>query len=127
VPPEPGLSAQVEITVTDADTAVAMRSGSVQVLATPRVIALAEEACVQAVAGSLEPGQTSVGMQIQLNHVNPTPVGGTVVADATLDKCNGRRLSFTVSVSDGRGLIAAGRVTRVVVDEERFMEKATGP
>ena len=127
MPPEPGLSAQVEITVTDADTAVAMRSGSVQVLATPRVIALAEEACVQAVAGSLEPGQTSVGMQIQLNHVNPTPVGGTVVADATLDKCNGRRLSFTVSVSDGRGLIAAGRVTRVVVDEERFMEKATGP
>jgi predicted thioesterase len=127
VPPEPGLSAQVEITVTDADTAVAMRSGSVPVLATPRVIALAEEACVQAVAGSLEPGQTSVGMQIQLNHVNPTPVGGTVVADATLDKCNGRRLSFTVSVSDGRGLIAAGRVTRVVVDEERFMEKATGP
>lgn len=127
MPPEPGLSAQVEITVTDADTAVAMRSGSVPVLATPRVIALAEEACVQAVAGSLEPGQTSVGMQIQLNHVNPTPVGGTVVADATLDKCNGRRLSFTVSVSDGRGLIAAGRVTRVVVDEERFMEKATGP
>jgi predicted thioesterase len=126
VPPEPGLSAQVEITVTDADTAVAMRSGSVPVLATPRVIALVEEACVQAVAGSLEPGQTSVGMRVQLDHVNPTPVGGTAIAEATLEKANGRRLSFTVSVNDGRGLIAAGRVPRVIVDKDRFMEKATG-
>jgi predicted thioesterase len=66
VPPEPGLSALVEITVTDADTAIAMRSGSVPVLATPRVIALVEEACVQAINGSLAPGQTSVGMQVQL-------------------------------------------------------------
>jgi predicted thioesterase len=126
VPPEPGLSAQVEITVTDADTAIAMRSGSVPVLATPRVIALVEEACVQALAGSLDPGQTSVGMQVQLDHVNPTPVGGTAIAEATLEKCSGRRLSFTVAVSDARGLIAAGRVTRVLVDKERFMEKATG-
>jgi predicted thioesterase len=126
VPPEPGLSALVEITVTDADTAIAMRSGSVPVLATPRVIALVEEACVQAINGSLAPGQTSVGMQVQLDHVNPTLVGGTAIAEATLDKCNGRRLSFTVSVSDGRGLIAAGRVTRVVVDEQRFLEKAAG-
>lgn len=126
MPPEPGLSALVELTVTDADTAIAMRSGSVPVLATPRVIALVEEACVQAINGSLAPGQTSVGMQVQLDHVNPTLVGGTAVAEATLDKCNGRRLSFTVSVSDSRGLIAAGRVTRVVVDEQRFMEKAAG-
>ena len=126
MPLEPGLSAQVEITVTEADTALAMRSGSVPVLATPRVIALVEEACVQAINGGLEPGQTSVGMQVQLDHVNPTPVGGTAIAEATLEKCNGRRLSFTVSVNDGRGLIAAGRVTRVIVDEERFMEKAIG-
>jgi len=126
VPLEPGLSAQVEITVTEADTAIAMRSGSVPVLATPRVIALVEEACVQAVHGALEPGQTSVGMRVQLDHLNPTPVGGTAVAEATLDGCEGRRLKFKVAVNDGRGLIAAGRVTRVVVDEERFMEKATG-
>ena len=126
MPLEPGLSAQVEITVTDADTAIAMRSGSVPVLATPRVIALVEEACVQAINGGLEAGQTSVGMQVQLDHVNPTPVGGTAVAEATLEKANGRRLSFTVSVNDARGLIAAGRVTRVIVDEDRFMEKAQG-
>jgi fluoroacetyl-CoA thioesterase len=126
VPLEPGLHAQVELTVGEADTAIAMRSGSVPVLATPRVIALVEEACVGAIAGGLEPGQTSVGMQVQLDHLTPTPVGGHAVAEATLEKSNGRRLSFTVSVSDGRGLIAAGRVTRVVVDEDRFMEKAIG-
>jgi predicted thioesterase len=103
-----------------------MRSGSVPVLATPRVIALVEEACVQAITGALEAGQTSVGMQVQLDHVNPTPVGGQAIAEATLEKVNGRRLGFTVSVNDGRGLVAAGRVTRVVVDEQRFMEKVTG-
>jgi predicted thioesterase len=125
VPLEPGLSALADLTVTDADTAIAMRSGSVAVLSTPRVVALAEEACVAAVDGSLGEGQTTVGMRVQLDHVNPTPVGGTAIAEATLEKVNGRRLAFTVSVNDSRGLIAAGRVTRVVVDEERFMEKAT--
>lgn len=126
MPLEPGLSAQVELTVTDGDTAIALRSGSVPVLATPRVIALVEEACVEALAGALEEGQTSVGMSVQLDHVNPTPVGGQVVAEAALDKVNGRRLTFTVKVNDARGLIAAGKVTRVVVDTDRFMEKAAG-
>ena len=126
MPLEPGLCAQVELVVSDADTAIAMRSGSVPVLATPRVVALIEEACVSAIAGALDPGQTSVGMQVQLDHLNPTPVGGTATAEATLEKVNGRRLGFTVSVSDRRGLIAAGRVGRVIVDEQRFLEKAAG-
>lgn len=123
---EPGLSATIDLTVSDADTARSMRSGSVDVLATPRVVALAEEACVAAVTEHLDPGSTSVGMQVQLDHVNPTTVGGEVVAEATLEKVNGRRLAFTISVSDDRGLIAAGRITRVVVDTDRFLAKADG-
>ena len=108
------------------DTAIAMGSGSVPVLATPRVVALAEQACVEAVAGRLEAGHTTVGMQIQLDHVAPTPVGRAVTAEATLDKVNGRKLQFTVSVNDSHGLVAAGRVTRVVVDTERFLERVSG-
>ena len=124
MPVEPGLSAEVELVVADADTAVALRSGEVPVLGTPRVVALCEEASVAALAGRLEAGETTVGHTVQLDHVAPTKVGTTIRAEATLLKVNGRRLTFSVSVSDARGLVAAGKVTRVIVDAERFMEKA---
>ena len=124
MPIEPGLSAEVSLTVGDPDTAVAMCSGDVPVLATPRIVALCEEAACLALDTRLKPDQTSVGMSVQLDHLAPTPVGGRVTAEATLEKVNGRRLVFTVSVNDRRGLVAAGRVTRVVVDVNRFMEKA---
>jgi fluoroacetyl-CoA thioesterase len=122
--PKPGLSAKVELVVTDDDTAIALRSGSVPVLATPRVIALCEEATVLALEGTLTETETSVGMRIQLDHVNPTAVGGNVFAEATLTTVEGRRLTFTVNAHDARGLIAVGKVTRVIVDYDRFMEKA---
>jgi predicted thioesterase len=124
MPPKPGLTASVELTVSDGDTAIAMRSGDVPVLATPRVIALCEEASVLALEGVLVAGETSVGMRVQVDHVQPTAVGATVTAEATLEKVEGRRLTFTVHAHDARGLIAAGRVTRVVVDTERFLDKA---
>jgi fluoroacetyl-CoA thioesterase len=119
-----GLSASVEIVVSDDDTAIALGSGDVPVLATPRLVALCEQAAVAALEGQIEPGSTSVGMRVQVDHLMPTAIGSPVTAEATLEKVSGRRLTFTVSASDHRGLIAAGRVTRVIVDVERFLEKA---
>ena len=124
MPVKTGSSAEITLVVTDADTAIAHRSGTVPVLATPRVVALAEEAAVAAVGDQLDEGQTTVGMQVLLDHVQPTAVGRTVVAEATVKELNGRRVVFTVSVKDERGLIAAGKVTRVVVDIDRFLEKS---
>jgi predicted thioesterase len=126
MPLRPGLSAAVELVVTDDDTALALRTGDVPVLATPRVVTLAEEATVQAVDGQLGDGTTSVGYRVQLDHLAPTAVGGTVRAEATLEAIEGRRLTFRVSVSDGHGLVAAGRITRVIVERARFQEKAAG-
>ena len=125
VPLEPGLSAAVSLDVGDADTALAFRSGQVAVLATPRLIALCEEASLLAVDGRVPEGHTTVGMRVQLDHLAPTPVGTKVQAEATLEKVEGRRLTFTVSATDERGLVAAGKVTRVVVDVDRFLEKCT--
>ena len=123
----PGLTATASAwSVSDADTAIALRSGDVPVLATPRVVSLAEEASVQAVAGELGDGQTTVGYRVQLDHLAPTAVGGRVDAEATLETVESRRLTFRVSVNDGRGLVAAGRITRVVVERGRFLEKAAG-
>jgi len=112
--------------VTDVDTALAFRSGDVPVLATPRVVGLAEEATVRAIAEALDEGQTTVGFRVQLDHLAPTPLGGEVVAEATLEAVESRRLTFRVSVNDGRGLVAAGRITRVVVDRDRFLERTAG-
>ncbi len=122
----PGLSATATLVVSDTDTAIAHRSGDVPVLATPRVVGLAEQATVHAVSEVLDEGQTTVGFRVQLDHLAPTPVGGEVVAEATLEAVESRRLTFRVAVNDGRGLVAAGRITRVVVDRERFLERTAG-
>jgi predicted thioesterase len=113
----------LELKVAESDTAVALRSGDVPVLATPRLIALVEEASILALAAELEPNETSVGMRVQLDHLQPTGVGSTVTAEATLERVEGRRLTFTVTVDDDRGLVAAGKVTRVIVDRGKFLEK----
>jgi fluoroacetyl-CoA thioesterase len=124
VPVEPGLAARIDLVVTERDTALAARTGDVPVLATPRVIALVEEASVAAVEGELAPGETTVSMRVQLDHLVPAAVGDTVTAGSKLEKVEGRRLIFSVSVIDSRGLVAAGKVTRVVVNRERFLERS---
>lgn len=109
--------------VGDDDTARALGSGSVDVLGTPRVIALCEEACCRAVEPDLVDGMTTVGMKMRIDHMQPSPVGASVIAEAVLNKIEGRRLTFTVSASDDRGLVAVGKVVRVVVELDRFMAK----
>ena len=125
MPAESGLCGAVVHTVTDDDTAIAAHSGDVPVLSTPRIVALCEEASVSAVAEALDEGETTVGMRIQLNHVAPVAVGGVVTVAAKLERVEGRRLQFTVSVNDDRGLVAAGKVTRVIVDRHRFLDRTT--
>jgi fluoroacetyl-CoA thioesterase len=119
-----GVHGVVELVVTEADTALALGSGDVAVLATPRLSALCEQAACLAVADRLQPGETTVGLRVELTHLAPTRVGSTVRAEATLDRTDGRRLMFTVSASDGCGLVAAGKLTRVVVRRDEFLEKA---
>ncbi len=124
----PGLHASVTLTVSDEDTAERLRSGDVPVLGTPRLLALCEEASCRAVSGRLAPGQTSVASRLQFDHLAPIGVGAQVVAEATLDRVEGRRLIFTITASlrsdDYPGLIGAGRLTRVVVDRAKFLGRA---
>jgi fluoroacetyl-CoA thioesterase len=121
-----GAAAQLELTVTDADTAQAVGSGDVPVLATPRVLALAEAATVRALARHLATGTTTVGSRIDLEHRAPTPVGRTVICHARLAKVDGRRLTFEIAVRDGEAVVAQGRVERVLVDRQRFLAAAFG-
>jgi fluoroacetyl-CoA thioesterase len=121
---EPGLCGKATLVVGDADTAEAMKSGSVPVLATPRLIALCEEATCRAVDGVLGESKTTVGVRVQFDHLAPLKPGAEVTAEAILERVEGRRLTFTVTASDSAGLVGAGRVTRVVVAVDGFLEKA---
>ena len=121
---DPGRRGGASLVVGDQDTAVALGSGDVEVLATPRLISLCEEATMKAVAGALGAGQTSVGVRVNFDHLAPVRVGSQVTAEAILEKVEGRRLIFTVTATDAAGLVGAGRVTRVVVDIEGFLAKA---
>jgi fluoroacetyl-CoA thioesterase len=121
---EPGLNARASLVVGEADTAEMMRSGTVPVLSTPRLIALCEEAACSAVDSVLAPGKTSVGVRVQFDHLAPVRPGSQVWADAVLERIEGKRLTFTVTANDASGLVGAGRVTRVVVDVESFLLKA---
>lgn len=117
---EAGRTATIELVVGEADTAAAMGSGDVPVLATPRVLALAEEAAVAVLDGTLEEGLTSVGSYAEVEHLAPTPVGATVVAEATLESVNGRSLSFVVVVRQADVEVARVRHRRAVMRRTRF-------
>lgn len=126
VPLEPGLVGTVALTVADGDTASVLGTGDVPVLATPRIVLLAERASMQAIGSHVPAGHTTVGYRVQLDHLAPVPVGVQVVAEAVLETIEGRRLTFRVSVKYPSGLVAAGRITRVVVERARFLDKAAG-
>lgn len=120
---KPGLRGQVSIVVGDGDTAGAVGSGDVPVLATPRLLALAEAATVEAVKGRLGDGRTSVGTRVALEHRTASPVGVRVTVEAELEEVDGKRLVFAVNAVDERGPVGNGRIERVVVERDRFLAR----
>jgi len=110
-----GATGRATLTVGHADTALALGSGDVAVLGTPRVLALVEQACVAALGDTLATEQTSLGAWVELEHLRPTAVGATVVASATLTEVDGRRLTFAATVDQDGREVARARHRRVVV------------
>ncbi|HEY67714.1 MAG: thioesterase [Chloroflexi bacterium] len=120
----PGLTGEVGMIVTEADTAAHWGSGLVPVLGTPAMVGLMEGAAVQALVGHLPPGRTSVGGRIDVRHLAPTPVGMRVRARAELLKVEGRRLVFRVEAWDEVERIGEATHERFIVDAERFIARA---
>ena len=127
---ETGIKGRCSRRVEQAITAQAMGSGSLEVLATPALAAMIEQAAWESVAPYLEPGQTTVGALLELHHDSPTPLGVEVWAESELVEAAGRRLVFTAVAYDQTGPIGSARHERVIVDGARFMgkcqAKATG-
>ncbi len=123
------LTATLTFTVTAEDTALAVGSGSLPVLGTPRLLAWCEAATCAAIEPALAEGSTSVGTRVQLEHLAASPVGAVVEVSATSVYVDGRLHRFSVAARHAGGtaknamVVAAGEVTRVVVDAERFLSR----
>lgn len=118
-----GTTSTSTLLVTAEDTAQRMGSGDMPVLATPRLVALMENAAMNAVAGQLNPGLTTVGGEMNMRHLAPSPIGALVEATAMLVAAEGRRLTFHVSARQGDKPIGEGEHTRFVVDRGKFLAK----
>ena len=121
---QPGIEGQASVVVTPDNTAIKAGSGSVPVFATPMLVALMENAAMQALNGKLAEGQSSVGTKVEINHTAPTPLGMTVTANAKLQNIDGKKILFEVTAVDDKGQIAYGKHERVIIDVASFMAKA---
>lgn len=118
-----GLTYTSKLTVTDNDTAIALGSGNLPVLATPRMMALMENAAMLCVANELPEGSTTVGGHIESSHMKPSKVGAEVSATATLTKVDGKKLYFDVKAEMDDVIIGEGTHLRFIVDKEKFMSR----
>ncbi len=118
-----GLSYTATTTVNKSNTALALGSGDMEVFATPAMVALMENAAMNAVAPHLEEGQTTVGTQITTSHIKASSLGATISATATLTAIDGRSLTFAITAREGDKIIGEGSHTRFIVDRERFLAK----
>ena len=117
-----GRTAELTFTVTDADTAQALGSGDLPVLATPRLLAWLEAATCAAVTDLLPQGSTSVGTRVDIEHTVASPLGATVRVNATILGDVAPSAIFTVTAEHEDGTVVAhGTVGRVVVDTDRFL------
>ncbi len=119
-----GIIKEITEKVTDKNTAKTMKSGELNVYATPAMIALMEQAAYTSVADELEEGQGSVGTLMNVKHISATPVGMEVTAKSELVEIDGRRLVFRVEAFDERGKIGEGEHERFIVNNVKFQQKA---
>ena len=121
---EIGRKGRAETVVTQHNTAQAAGSGLVPVFATPWMIALMENAAVQAVQGALAPDEGTVGTRLDVTHDAATPIGMKVWAEAEVTAVEGRKIVFAVSAYDEAGKIGGGAHERFVIKPEKFLARA---
>lgn len=119
-----GMTNVAENFVTEKNTALALRSGSLEVLATPELIRLIEVAAAELLEKNLPPELTSVGISIDVKHSAPTPVTMKFRAEVKIVSVDGRKIIFDAVAFDERGEIGNGRHERFIVDRKKFQLKA---
>ena len=121
---ETGIKGTRTVTVNESNTAKTMGSGTLDVFATPALVALMEETCWRSVADELEEGCGTVGTLLEIKHTAPTPVGMEVICESVLTEVDGRRLVFEVTAHDAKGVVGEGSHERFIIQNEKFQAKA---
>lgn len=119
-----GIRGEQSQLVTPENTAKTMGSGTLDVFATPALVALAEKTCWMSVAPELEEGCGTVGTRLELDHSAPTPVGMTVTCESELTAVEGRKLVFRVTLHDEKGPVGGGVHERFIINDVKFAAKA---
>lgn len=122
--PEIGIKGIAELTVSSNKLAVNVGSGSLEVFATPVMTMLMEKSACNCLADYMENDETTVGTELNIQHVSATPEGMKVHAEAVLIAINGREFTFEVTAYDESGLIGKGTHKRFLVFGEKFTAKA---
>lgn len=112
-----------EITIQHEDTAAVYGSGSLEVFATPAMVALMEFTCLNNINSQLDLGDTSVGTSLNIKHLKASPVGNRIHCDSKVIKTEGRKILFEVKCYEEGVLVGEGTHERVIVNSERFMSK----
>lgn len=118
-----GIKGICALRVEERHTAKMMKSGTLDVLATPALVAFVEECAWTSVQSYLDEGQGTVGVSVQMVHKAPTPLGGEVKCQTELIQVDGRKLTFAFTVSDSVGEVASGVHERFIIDTEKFIKK----
>ena len=118
-----GITGSLEKIVTKEDTALVHKSGTLEVFATPAMIALIEETAWSSVAGELEEGMATVGTALNVRHLSATPVGMKVTCQTRVKEVDGRRIVFEVEVFDEVNKIGEGEHERFIIQSDKFQKK----
>jgi fluoroacetyl-CoA thioesterase len=119
----PGLIGKSELIVGEKDLVSRLENVPVDVLSTPRLVQLLESAAIRAIEDFIPEDQLSLGTEIKIKHLAPTPLGGKVTAHALLKEIDQNRLSFLVDAYDEKEKVAEGMHERVLVAKERFLKR----
>ena len=118
-----GMKGETGMLVEREDTAAEVGSGSLLVFATPCMVALMEGAACEAVAEAIPEGQTTVGIELNIQHTSATPVGMEVRAEAEVTAVEGKIITFALRAFDESGEIGKGTHKRCIVNSQRFLDK----
>lgn len=122
---ETGITNTVTLTVTPKESAKAYGSGTLDVFATPAMIALMERTAMDSVAEYLAEDEATVGTEVNVQHLSATPIGCEVTCQSELVETDGRKLTFKVTASDNKGVIGEGTHCRFIIKKEKFLAKAS--
>ena len=120
-----GITHTLTLTVTENDSAKTYGSGTLDVFATPAMIALMERTAMDSVAPYLAEDEATVGTEVNVKHLSANPIGCTVTCQSELAEIDGRKLTFKVTASDNKGVIGEGTHQRFIIKKEKFLAKAS--